>query len=106
MKRQKASDIVDKPEDSTVQVPRQTRKRQPKVDKERVSGAVDDIGSKVLQSEYYETGQRASRRLAYKPPQFGMFAEQGTSTSKPIPLGPHNRVLPKKKLIAAKGTKS
>jgi hypothetical protein len=41
--------ILDLPlKDSTVQVPRQTRKRQLKVDKERVSGAVDDIDDKVL----------------------------------------------------------
>ncbi|CZR65264.1 uncharacterized protein PAC_15164 [Phialocephala subalpina] len=117
-KRQKASDMVDKPEDSTVQVPRQTRKRQPKVHKERVSGAVDDIDDKVLQSKHHDTGQRASRRLAHKPPQFGMFAEQSvtpplheppvrnpSNASKPNSSGPRSRASPKKKSIAVKGAK-
>jgi hypothetical protein len=116
-KRQKASDMVDKPEDSTVQVPRQTRKRQPKVQKERVSGAVDDIDDKVQQSKHHDKGQRASRRLAHKPPQFGMFAEQSVTpplheppmrnppnASKPNFSGLRNRAPPKRS-TAAKGAK-
>ncbi|KAF8857115.1 hypothetical protein BDZ45DRAFT_691142 [Acephala macrosclerotiorum] len=65
-KRQKASDIINKLENSTVQVLQQTRKKQFKVHKKRVFGAIGDIDDKVLQSKYYDTGQRVNRRLAYK----------------------------------------
>jgi hypothetical protein len=109
----------DKPVNNTAQVPPKTRKRQPRVHKERASGA---IKGKVLQSNHYNTRQqkvykkeRASQRLAHEPPQFGMFAEQSVTpllykpplrtlnASKPISSGLCNRA-PLKSTVA-KGAK-
>jgi hypothetical protein len=47
-----------------VQVPRQNRKRPPKVNKKRASGAVQDIHDRGLQSKPHNEGQRVSRKLA------------------------------------------
>ncbi|CZR52894.1 uncharacterized protein PAC_02771 [Phialocephala subalpina] len=106
-KRARASDVVDKPDESTAQVPRKTSKRQPKVDEKRASDAVQDIDDRGLQSKPHNKGQRASRRLAHEPPQFGMFAppvRNPSNASKPNSSGLRNRAPPKKS-IAAKGAK-
>jgi hypothetical protein len=79
-KRARASNVADKPDESTAQVPRKTRKRQPKVYKKRPSDAVHNINNRVLQSRPHNTRQRkvykqerGSRRLAGRLPEYGML---------------------------------
>jgi hypothetical protein len=119
-KRARATDVVDKPEESTAQVPRKTRKRQPKVYKKRASDAVHDIDDQVLQSKPHNTRQRkvykqerGSRRLAGHLPEYGMLPKRGepappyeppSNTRKPNPSGPRSRASSKKS-IAVKGAK-
>jgi hypothetical protein len=102
----------DKPDDNTAQVPPKTRKRQPKVQKERASDVIED---EVLQSKHHNTRQRkvykkerSSQRLAersvalplHEPP-----LRNPSNGSKPYPSGLRNRAPPKKKSIAVKGAK-
>jgi hypothetical protein len=117
-KRARASDVVDKPDESTAQVPRKTRKRQPKVYKKRASDAVQDIDDRGLQSKPHNTRQRkaykqerGSRRLAGRLPEYGMLPKRGepappyeppSNIRKPNPSGPRSRASSKKS-IAVKG---
>ena len=119
-KRARASDVVDKPDESTAQVPRKARKTQPKVDK-RASDAVQDIDDRGLQSKPHNTRQRkvykqerGSRRLAGRLPEYGMLPKRGepappyeppSNIRKPNPSGPRSRASSKKKSIAVKGAK-
>ncbi|CZR51441.1 uncharacterized protein PAC_01317 [Phialocephala subalpina] len=111
----------NKPTDNTAHVPPKTRKRQARVQEQRTSDAIED---EVLQPKHHSTRQRkvyekerASRRLAREPPQFGMFAEQSVApplheplvrnplnASQPNSSSLRNRAPPKKS-IAAKGAK-
>jgi hypothetical protein len=113
--------VVDKPNESTAQVPQKTRKRQPKVDKNRASDTVQDIDDRGLQSKAHNTRQRkvykqerGSRRLAGHLPEYGILPKRGkpappyeppSNTRKPNPLSPRSRVSSKKNLIAVKGAK-
>ena len=120
-KRARASNVVDKPDESTAQVPRKIRKRQPKVDKKRASDAVQDIDDRGLRSKAHNTRQRkvykqerGSRRLAGHLPEYGMLPKRGepappyeppSNTYKPNTSGPCSRASSKKKSIAVKGAK-
>ncbi|KIM93092.1 hypothetical protein OIDMADRAFT_36026 [Oidiodendron maius Zn] len=109
----------DESDGNTAQVPPKTHKRKPKAHKERAS----DTNNKILQPKHHNRRQRkayrkerASRRLAHEPPQFGMFAEQNeilplrepqsrnrSNASKPNSLGPRNCA--PSKSIKTKGAK-
>ena len=121
VKRARASDVVDKPEESTAQVSRKTRTKQPKADKNRASDAVHDSADRGLWSKTHNTRQRkvyklerGSRRLAGRLPEYSMFPKQGepappyeppSNIRKPNPSGPRTRASSKKKSIAVKGAK-
>jgi hypothetical protein len=120
LKGARATDVVDKPDESTAQVPQKTRKRQPKVYKKRASDVVHDIDDQVLQSKPHNTRQRkvykqerGSRRLAGHLPEYGMLPKQGepappyeppSNTRKPNPSGPRSRASSKKSIVV-KGAK-
>jgi len=113
--------VVDKPEESTAQVPRKTRTRQPKADKNRASEAVHDSDDRGLRSKAHNTRrrkiykqERGSRKLAGHLPEYSMLPKQDepappyeppSNVRKPNPSGPGSRASSKKKSIAVKGAK-
>jgi hypothetical protein len=100
----------DQPDDNTVQVPAKTRKRQPKVHKERASNVIEDG---VRQSKHPITRQRkvykrerASPRLAERSAAPLLHEPPLRNPSNASKLNSSDRrAAPKKKSIAVKGAK-
>lgn len=61
---------------STSHESNQARKRRTGLQKQATSNNVGNTRGKTLHPKQHTGGQRASRRLAHKPPEFGMFSEQ------------------------------